>query len=467
MGHMRTGTGEFFGFSYTRQFQSGARLATDQTMREARKSEPPYGGVTAGRSSRNTAHAGSENAGPSLNSSTSYGMQRGRMNAAQVVPTSTRLPFQNPNSSVGAANGMGALARPSPRNTGVPLQTGSVLGDITNMVQSSTRSLSKPQKQLSHSQQQALPGSAVALPVPVPSLEPAPMTAVPAVVLVAQSGSLSSRSEEAFGVAFECDSQDVQRVSEYATEIMGHLFDEESAFLPRADYMEDQSDINGKMRAILIDWLVEVHMKYRLRPETLFLAINIIDRYLSMRSVMRKKLQLLGVVAMFIAAKFEEIDSPKVHEFAYITDHTYTTKEIINMESTVLMALDFQIAVPTPAHFLDRLERSNGCDVVHRALAQYVLELSLLDLRGLKYSPSWLVAGSLLLSNEILGRRPVWPAAMVHHTRKSEKALRACVDELRSIMEGGKVAPLQAVQRKYRLEQNFVVANLVAGKSRD
>merc|ERR550532_1669268 len=207
---------------------------------------------------------------------------------------------------------------------------------------------------------------------------------------------------------------------------MAHLFEDERVFLPKPDYMEHQADINGKMRAILIDWLVEVHMKYHLRPETLFLTVNIIDRYLSLKPVARKKLQLLGVVAMLIAAKFEEIDPPRVHEFSYITDNTYSKREILNMEAIVLVALEFQIAVPTPAHFLDRLQRANGCDGLHKQLAQYALELSLLDSRSLRYPPSLIVGASLLMSNEFLGRRSLWPTSMAHHSRRSESSLRTC-----------------------------------------
>merc|ERR1719210_3155966 len=204
-------------------------------------------------------------------------------------------------------------------------------------------------------------------------------------------------------------------------------------------------------------------MKYRLRPETLFLAVHIIDRYLSLRSVMRKKLQLLGVVAMFIAAKFEEIDPPKVQDFAYITDHTYTRKDIISMEAIVLVALNFQIVVPTPAHFLDRLQRVNGCDGVHKALAQYATELALLDLRSLQHPPSVIVSAALLVSNEALGRCPTWPAAMVHHSRQSEASLSSCAEELRSLLERARTAHLQAVQRKYRMDRHFGVANFVFG----
>ena len=69
--------------------------------------------------------------------------------------------------------------------------------------------------------------------------------------------------------------------------------------------MGDQSEINSVMRAILVDWIVEVHLKFRLTPETLYLAINIIDRYLEREQVERKRLQLVGVTALLVACKFE------------------------------------------------------------------------------------------------------------------------------------------------------------------
>lgn len=71
-------------------------------------------------------------------------------------------------------------------------------------------------------------------------------------------------------------------------------------------------EINAKMRTILADWLVEVHHKFELMPETLYLTINVIDRYLSMETVLRRELQLVGVSAMLIASKYEEIWAPEV-----------------------------------------------------------------------------------------------------------------------------------------------------------
>lgn len=258
------------------------------------------------------------------------------------------------------------------------------------------------------------------------------------------------------------DPDDPQSVAEYVPDIFANLFKNEAQFSNLVDpnYMKDdkQTDINHKMRAILVDWLVEVHMKYRLRKETLFLTVNLIDRYLSRVPVARRKLQLLGVVSMFIAAKFEEIHPPKVQEFAYITDNTYTVDEILKFECRVLDRLSFQINVPTEAHFLDRLQKTNGCDETHREMSSYILELGLLEMKMLHYQPSHKVSAALLVSNELLNRRPAWPASMVHHSRHSEQSLRECAEEMWQLLNASPSSSLQAVRKKYELDQHRAVA---------
>ena len=93
--------------------------------------------------------------------------------------------------------------------------------------------------------------------------------------------------------------------------------------------MRQQAHINEKMRAILIDWLVEVHLKFQLMPETLYLTVNLIDRFLEKETIARNKLQLVGVTAMFIASKYEEIYAPECRDFVYISDKAYTRDEIL------------------------------------------------------------------------------------------------------------------------------------------
>merc|ERR1712139_187952 len=158
-----------------------------------------------------------------------------------------------------------------------------------------------------------------------------------------------------------------QEAHEYAGDIKNKLFETEADFMARADYMDIQTDLTPKMRMILMDWLIEVRMKYKLMPETLHLTVNLIDSYLSRVPVMRKRLQLVGVAAMFIASKFEEINPPELHDWVYITDNAYTKDDVLMMECTMLSTLSFKIVVPTAARFFEHLATTNGCDAVHRA----------------------------------------------------------------------------------------------------
>jgi len=263
--------------------------------------------------------------------------------------------------------------------------------------------------------------------------------------------------------ADDADTTDPQSVKEYAVGIFNQLFEKEVASLPQANYMDSQTDITPKMRTILIDWLVEVHMKYRLSPETLHLTVNLIDRYLSKATVTRKRLQLIGVVAMFIAAKFEEITPPELNDWVYITDNAYSKDDVLEMECTMLTTLSFQIMVPTAAHFFESLQKANGCNTVHREVAQYLLELSLLDAGMLQYTPSHTVAAALMLSNELLKRKPVWPAAMAQQSHNTDQALRNCADNLRQLLEADHAAAggqLQAVNKKFSVVQRHSVAKM-------
>eukprot|EP00747_Dinoflagellata_sp_TGD_P216288 gnl/TRDRNA2_/TRDRNA2_88863_c0_seq1.p1 gnl/TRDRNA2_/TRDRNA2_88863_c0~~gnl/TRDRNA2_/TRDRNA2_88863_c0_seq1.p1 ORF type:complete len:540 (-),score=104.43 gnl/TRDRNA2_/TRDRNA2_88863_c0_seq1:86-1651(-) len=256
------------------------------------------------------------------------------------------------------------------------------------------------------------------------------------------------------------DSENPQHVTEYASDIFSSMYRDEAFFMPRPDYMESQTDINGKMRAILVDWLVEVHMKYRLRVETLFLAVHLIDRYLSRKSIARRRLQLVGVAAMFVAAKYEEINPPEVLDFVHVTDKAFTKNDILLMECSMLTTLCFEIKCPTVAHFLDCMLLANQCTAVHGEVVQYLTQLALQEYGMIRYSASHLAAAALLLSNELMRPgQPVWPALMVQHTRHPESVLRGCADEMRALLQGASASSLQAVRKKFLLPQHHSVAS--------
>ena len=112
---------------------------------------------------------------------------------------------------------------------------------------------------------------------------------------------------------------------------------------PNGFYMRNQKDINENVRAILVDWIISVHAKFKLLPETLYLTINLIDRYFARFVVMKADVQLVGVASLLIATKYEEIYPPTVKDFIYLTDNTYTRQQIIAMEQSILFHLEFEI----------------------------------------------------------------------------------------------------------------------------
>ena len=193
-----------------------------------------------------------------------------------------------------------------------------------------------------------------------------------------------------FEYTFSSNSEKTLFVGEYLDEIYSNLLSDEKLmkFIPKIGYMENQSDINEQMRAILIDWLVEVHYRFRLKSETLFQTVWIIDTYLSLVEITRAKLQLLGIASLLIACKSQEIYYPQLNEFIDITDGAYAKHELIDMEKKVLKILDFNIVAPTANDFYNIITKAFCFDQKQFYLGKYFLESSLIDYRMIKYSSS-------------------------------------------------------------------------------
>ena len=115
------------------------------------------------------------------------------------------------------------------------------------------------------------------------------------------------------------------------------LVEEKKGINPMPDhtYMTHQTEINEKMRSILVDWLIDVHFKFDFTYETLFMTVSIIDRYLLIAQISGTNFQLLGITALMIACKHEEIYLSKINDFIYITDNAYKKDEVIKMEFDV------------------------------------------------------------------------------------------------------------------------------------
>ncbi|KAL4565799.1 hypothetical protein LXL04_029905 [Taraxacum kok-saghyz] len=266
-------------------------------------------------------------------------------------------------------------------------------------------------------------------------------------------------------VDLDVDFMDPQLCATMACDIYQHLRATEAKKRPSFDFMEKvQKDINPSMRAILIDWLVEVAEEYRLVPDTLYLTINYIDRYLSGNLMDRQRLQLLGVACMMIASKYEEICAPQVEEFCYITDNTYFKDEVLQMESSVLNFLKFEMTAPTSRCFLRRFVRAaHGVNETPsmqlECLASYISELSLLEYNMLCYAPSLVAASAIFLARFVLlpSKKP-WNSTLRHYTQYQPSDLSECVKALHTLVCECPSSSLPAIREKYSQHKYKCVA---------
>ncbi|KAH0493838.1 hypothetical protein TgHK011_000484 [Trichoderma gracile] len=219
---------------------------------------------------------------------------------------------------------------------------------------------------------------------------------------------------------------DVSMVAEYGEEIFEYMRELEIKMLPNPYYMELQSEIQWSMRTVLMDWLVQVHHRFNLLPETLFLTVNYIDRFLSCKIVSIGKLQLVGATAILVASKYEEINCPSLDEIVYMVDGGYTTEDILKAERFMLSMLGFELGWPGPMSFLRRVSKADDYDLDTRTLAKYFLELTIMDERFVASPPSFLAAGAHCLSRLVLNKGE-WTKRHVHYSGYTWSQLRSLV----------------------------------------
>jgi hypothetical protein len=266
------------------------------------------------------------------------------------------------------------------------------------------------------------------------------------------------------------------------------------AYYASPQYLQYQPEINEKMRMILIDWLIDVHLKFKLHAETMYLAVNLIDRYLSCANtktdraefVPRAQLQLVGVSAMLLAAKYEEIWPPEVKECVHISANTYTREEIIKMERSICSALSFRLTVPTPYPFASRawtvLEGDDflgvGADeeqrrqhfAVVRHATGFFMEHALLDYKSLQFTPSQVAHASVFLALVTLRMKlelpktpatPVWTDTLRHYTKAELSEFRGCAESILAYVAYVPTTKYQAVRRKYNSSRYMEISKML------
>src|SRR6185369_16731287 len=197
--------------------------------------------------------------------------------------------------------------------------------------------------------------------------------------------------------------------------------------MPRSDYMASiQKELDWDMRQSMINWIVEIHNSLNMSPETLFLAVNIIDRLLSKKSVAESMFKLLGFTALFIASKHEDVSAPSIRDYIVLilTKNHYNEKDFIRAEQFILQAIDHYLAYPNPMYFLRRNSKAdhsnsrfhalvkhlflrrnpkaNHSNSKSHTLAKYLMEVTLIDYTFISYKPSMIAAASLYVARAFL-----------------------------------------------------------------
>ncbi len=212
------------------------------------------------------------------------------------------------------------------------------------------------------------------------------------------------------------DTYDISMVAEYGNEIFNYMHKLEIKYAPNPHYMEEvQTELVWDHRATLMNWLVQLHSRFNLLPETLYLAVNIIDRFLSSQTISLSRFQLCGAVALFIAAKYEEITVPTVSQMIYMVGNQFNREEFLVAERFMVEALKFEFGSPGPMSFLRRGSKADDYDSEIRTLAKYFLEITIVDSRFVASPASWLAAGAQYTSRRMLGRGG-WTDAHVYYT---------------------------------------------------
>ena len=208
------------------------------------------------------------------------------------------------------------------------------------------------------------------------------------------------------------DLLDEAQVVEYVQEIVELWREKErGGRMPKPRYMKCQRELNFRMRAILVDWILDICQQFTLLAETSFLAVQLLDRLLSIKEVSKARFQLIGIAALVIATKFEETRVPCMDDFLWISADAYSREELLRVEKIMLTALDWDLTLPTALLFLRRFSKAARSDSITHTLSKYLTELSLPEYKMLRFVPSKIAASAVYLARTMTNKSPVWVPA--------------------------------------------------------
>ncbi len=247
---------------------------------------------------------------------------------------------------------------------------------------------------------------------------------------------------------------------EYLEEVYQNLLLDENNFYKKIDqnYMANQTSITFKMRAILVDWLIDVHYRCGMKKKTLFNCIYIIDAFLSKKFIDKKNLQLLGMAALLIACKESEIIFPSLNVILAFSENAYSKEELLGMERKIIKELNFDILAPTAEEFYEiNAQFFNFLDE-QKYLGEYFLDSSLIDSNFLKYRQSTVAVACCYIVMKFFKLSGVHLVIENTNIDVKQKEVKDCARELCFLVRNLSTSSLGATKNKYMSEKYLKVA---------
>lgn len=216
--------------------------------------------------------------------------------------------------------------------------------------------------------------------------------------------------------------------------------------------------VSWGMRSMLVDWVIDVHEKLGLCHDTLFLAANLIDRFLNIRSIPGSKLQLVGVAALMIACKYEEVVCPALQTFVLLTDKTLTDEDVRKAEKYMLHALNYDIQFVSPLNFLRRCSKANNYEICSRTVGKYLLELMMLYEDFVVFKGSVRAAAAMYLARKMTSQDKC-KNLFAMYSGHSKEDIRDCFNVLVRVIS--EQIPFENIQNKYNTSKLFRASSFV------
>ena len=269
-------------------------------------------------------------------------------------------------------------------------------------------------------------------------------------------------SMNTFNVNFDSKEECLKYNGDYINELYSNLLDEEKNLItkPKYGYMKYQTDINEKIRAILVDWIIEIHDKFHLKSITLYQTIWLIDSYLSLKYIKRTDFQLLGLGSLYIACKFREIYYPQFKDFFDATDGAYTKEDILRIEKDILKTVNYNLFPPCQEDFYNIIAKSFGFNEKQYYLGKYFMENSLIDYNMIKYSSSVIaVSCSYIVMKffNISNYKKLYSTKIICE-KCPQKVIKDTARELCFLVKGLSSSEFKAIKEKYLKDKYYKVA---------